>query len=71
MNQEYLDSLVGLNVKDVEDKVRKDGYDFSSHPAGTISCAITRPDNQVEVYYDAKDMVVSAFNQRVCDEKYA
>ena len=69
MNQDYLNSFVGMNLQEAEEKVVRDGYKFWSLQEGGITFSITRPDNLVELYYGTDNKVVRAYNQQVTDKK--
>ncbi len=70
MNQEYLDSLLGMDLQEAKKKVKQDGYEVCYMADGTITASIARPFNLVELYFDADNKVVNVFNQAVCEAKY-
>lgn len=70
MNQEYLDSLVGMDLQEAKDKVTKDGYTAWGLPETSLSSTNVLPYALVELYFDKNNKVSKVFNQEVYDQKY-
>jgi hypothetical protein len=65
-----LKELIGLSVKEAEKLVKSYGLEPETWPEGQITPAITLEKNIVRLYYDKKNIVVSAKTQESIDAKY-